>query len=512
MEERRDCWTRRELLQCSGMALGGAAKAGAFMQRTDATTQMADTQELCFKTATELAELLRRRKVSAREVMVAHLDQIERVNPKVNAICTLVAESATKQAEEADAALARGVSPGPLHGLPIAIKDLAETKGIRTTYGSPIYKDNIPDHDALFVERLKAAGAIVIGKTNTPEFGAGSHTFNPVFGVTRNPYDLTRTCGGSSGGAAVALACGMIPIADGSDLGGSVRNPPNFNNVVGLRPSPGRIPRYPNSQPWNTLPVLGPMARTARDVGLLLSVMAGVDSRDPICISETADQYRRPLQRDFKGTRIAWSRDLGQFPVQRAVIDVIEAALPRFRELGCIIEEAHPDFSGAAGIFQVLRAQGFASAHVGELKEHRELMKDTVIWNIEQGLKLSGLDVSRAQANRAELFQRVREFFERYDYLLLPVSQVVPFPVEVEWVKEINGIEMKTYIDWMMSCSFITLTEHPAMSMPCGFTANGLPVGVQIVGRFRREIDVLQLAHAFEQATHFAEQHPQVAL
>jgi amidase len=468
--------------------------------------------ELCYKPAIELARLIRRKELSAREVLAAHLAQIERVNPKVNAICTLVPEAAKKQAERADEALARGANPGPLHGLPIAIKDLVSTKGILTTFGSPIYKDNVPDEDALIVERLRAAGAIVIGKTNVPEFGAGSHTFNPVFGVTRNPYDLSRTAGGSSGGGAAALACGMIPIADGSDLGGSVRNPPNFNNVVGLRPSPGRIPRYPSMQPWNSLPVLGPMARTVRDAGLLLSVMAGPDSRDPISISESPGQFRGSLQRDLKGARIAWSRDLGQFPVEKAVLDVIEQTLPKFSDLGCVVEEAHPDFSGAAEIFQVLRAQGFAFGRAEEYPEHRDLMKDTVIWNIEQGLKLSGLDVSNAQARRSELFHRVREFFERYDYLLLPVSQVVPFPVEVEWVTQINGIEMKTYIDWMESCSFITLTEHPAMSMPCGFTSDGLPVGVQIVGRFRREIEVLQLAYAFEQMTRVAERHPQVAL
>ncbi len=471
----------------------------------------AKAPELCFKTATELARLIRLREVSVREVMAAHLEQVERVNPKVNAICTLVAGPAMEQAIRADEALARGVTPGPLYGLPIAIKDLVETKGIRTTLGSPIYQDLIPDRDALFVERLKAAGAIVIGKTNTPEFGAGSHTFNSVFGLTRNPYDLDRTCGGSSGGGAVALACGMTPIADGSDLGGSVRNPPNFNNVVGLRPSPGRIPSYPNEQPWDTLPVLGPMARTVRDAALLLSVMAGPDPRDPISIPEDPSQFRGALARDFKGCRIAWSRDLGQFPVEAAVIDVLEKALPAFASLGCAIEEAHPDFTGAADIFQVLRAQSFAFSRVKDLQEHRALMKDTVIWNIEQGLKLNGLDISRAQARRGALYQRVRAFFERYDFLLLPVSQVVPFPVEVEWVKEINGVEMNTYIDWMMSCFLITLTEHPAMSVPCGFTPDGLPVGVQIVGPYRREIDVLQLAHAFEQATKVAERHPQVA-
>jgi amidase len=467
---------------------------------------------LCFKTATELVELVHRREVSVREVVMAHLEQIERVNPQVNAICTLVPDTALQQAERADEALARGAPPGPLFGLPIAIKDLVSTNGIRTTLGSPIYQDFVPDYDELFVERLKAAGAIVIGKTNVPEFGAGSQTFNPVFGATRNPYDLTRTCGGSSGGGAVALACGMSPLADGSDLGGSVRNPPSFNNVVGLRPSPGRIPRYPDEQPWSTLGVFGPMARTVHDAALLLSVMAGPDPRDPISISEDPALFREPLERDFRGCRIAWSRDLGEFPVQQAVVETIEKALPVFADLGCEIEEAHPDFSGAAGIFEVLRARSFAFGRERDYKAHRDLMKDTVVWNIEQGIPLSGLEVSRAQAQRAALFQRVRKFFERYDFLLLPVSQVVPFPIEVQWVREINGIEMKTYIDWMKSCSLITLTEHPAMSVPCGFTAQGLPVGVQIVGRFRREIEVLQLGYAFEQATRWGERRPAVAL
>jgi amidase len=473
---------------------------------------LSQAPELCFKTATELAQLILHREVSVREVVAAHLEQIERLNPTVNAICTLVAEPAMEQARQADAALAKGLTPGPLHGLPIAIKDLVETKGILTTRGSLIYKDFVPEQDALSVERLKAAGAIVIGKTNTPEFGAGSQTFNPIFGATRNPYDLTRTCGGSSGGGAVALACGMIPIADGSDVGGSVRNPPSFCNVVGLRPSPGRIPSYPNDQPWDSLAVYGPMARTVRDAALLLSVMAGPDPRDPISISEDAGRFRGSLDRDFRGCRIAWSRDLGQFPVQPAVIDAIEAALPAFAALGCTVEEAHPEFSGAAQVFQVLRAQSFAFAHGRELDEHPDLMKETVIWNTKQGLKLSALEVAQAQAARGALFHRVREFLERYDFLLLPVSQVTPFPIEVEWVREINGVEMKTYIDWMKSCSFITLTAHPAMSVPCGFTADGLPVGVQIVGRYRREIEVLQFAHAFEQATQVWTRHPAVAL
>lgn len=482
------------------------------MTADDATGTSGPAPELCFRPATELAALIRRREVSVREVMAAHLQQIERVNPKVNAICTLLPEQAMEHAARADENLAKGATPGPLYGLPIAIKDLVDTKGIRTTYGSPIYKDFVPDEDALVVERLRSAGAIVIGKTNVPEFGAGSHTFNPVFGVTRNPYDLTRTCGGSTGGGAVSLACGMTPIADGTDLGGSVRNPANFNNVVGLRPSPGRIPRYPNPQPWEPLPVLGPMARTVGDTAVLLAAMAGPDPRDPISIPEDPHCFTEPLEHDFKGTRIAWSPDLGQFPVEPAVTDVIEKALPKFTELGCLVEEAHPDFSGAGEIFEVLRSNSFAHAHAVHLDENRDLLKETVIWNAEEGLKLSALDVAQAQAKRAELYHRVREFFQTYDFLLLPVSQVVPFPVETEWVREIDGVQMNTYIDWMMSCSLITLTEHPAISMPCGFTPGGLPVGVQIVGPYRREIDVLRLAYAFEQMTHVADQRPEIAL
>jgi amidase len=400
---------------------GGAADGGASPALT------AGAPELCFKTAVELVELVRQREVSVSEVVRAHLEQVERINPAVNAICTLVAEQAMEEARRADHALAHGASPGPLFGLPIAIKDLVDTQGIRTTYGSPIYRDHVPDQDALFVERLKEAGAIVIGKANVPEFGAGSQTFNPVFGVTRNPYGLTKTCGGSSGGGAVALACGMIPIADGSDTGGSVRNPPNFNNVVGLRPCAGRIPLYPNKQPWDTLSVLGPMARTVRDAGLLLSVMAGPDPRDPISILEDPSRFRGAMDRRFDGSRIAWSRDLGQFPVQQSVIDVVEKALPTFTDLGCRVEEAHPDFSDASDVFHVLRAQAFAYAGVKHLEEHRELMKDTVVWNIEEGLKLSGLDVSRAQAKREALFHRVREFLERYDFFCSQCPRSCPF-------------------------------------------------------------------------------------
>ncbi|MCI0391513.1 MAG: amidase [Acidobacteria bacterium] len=458
--------------------------------------------ELCFKDATDLAGMIQSREVSATEVMTAFLAQIERINPTVNAICTFIGEEeALRAALEADELLARNHSTGPLHGLPIAIKDLALTAGIRTTFGSRIYQDFIPDQDALFVERLKAAGAIIIGKTNTPEFGAGSQTFNEVFGATLNPYDLTRTCGGSSGGAAVALACGMVPLADGSDLGGSLRNPASFCNVVGFRPSPGRVPRWPTFLAWNTLPVEGPLARTVRDIAFLLSVMAGPDPRVPISINEPGWLFSRPLPRDFTGIRIAWGRTLGLYPVEPLVTEVCDQARQTFLELGCEVEDAEPDFRDADEVFQILRAWLFAHDRGEDFKRYPHLMKDTVIWNIEQGVKLSGLDVALAEAKRTSLFHRVREFMERYEYLILPVSQVVPFPVKDEWVKEINGVRMGTYIDWMASCYAITLTGLPAISVPCGFTPDGLPIGLQIVGRHQRDFDVLQLAYAFEQAT-----------
>ena len=294
--------------------------------------------ELCFRSATELAADIRAREVSVREVVQAHVDQIERVNPRVNAICTFLPDVAMEQAAAADARLAGGGDLGPLYGLPVAIKDLVPTAGIRTTFGSRIYQDFVPETDALVVERLRAAGAIVVGKTNTPEFGAGSQTFNEVFGETLNPYDVERTCGGSSGGAAVALATGMLPIADGSDLGGSLRNPASFCNVVGFRPSPGRVPTWPTLHAWGPLSVQGPMARNVADVALMLTALAGPDARAPIANPEPADQFAASLERDFHGARVAWSRDLGQYPVDPAVAAVVDGRRSTFESLGCVVE------------------------------------------------------------------------------------------------------------------------------------------------------------------------------
>ena len=465
-------------------------------------------QEICFLTATELTRRIRAKELSSTEVMQAHLTQIERVNPKVNAIVTFLPEQALEQARAADEALAKGENVGPLHGLPVAHKDLILTKGIRTTFGSLAFTNFIPEEDGLIVERLKKAGAITVGKTNTPEFGAGSQTYNKVFGETLNPYDTSKTCGGSSGGAAVALACGMIPIADGSDMGGSLRNPASFCNVVGFRPSPGRVPTWPGYAGWFTFSVEGPMARTVQDTALMLDTVAGPDVRSPIAIPEPGRLFSQSLKRDFKGVRVAWSRDLGLLPVDPQVTAVIEAQRAVFENLGCRIDDGEPDFENADEIFKVWRAWYFELALSELLESHRDELKDSVIWNIEEGMKLSGPRIGQVERKRTDLYHRVRKFMETYEFLILPVSQVPPFDVKQRYVDAINGEKMETYIDWMKSCYYITTTGSPAISVPCGFTAKGLPVGVQIVGRHQDDLGVLQLAYAFEQATGFWKRKP----
>jgi amidase len=450
--------------------------------------------------ARRLARLLKAGKLSAAEVMRAFIARIERVNPKVNAIVTFLPEQALKAAK----ALDRSKSPkGPLAGLPIAYKDLVLTKRVRTTFGSLVYENHLPDHDHLIVERLGAAGAILIGKTNTPEFGAGSQTFNRVFGVTRNPYDLSKTAGGSSGGAGAAVAAGMLPFADGSDLAASLRNPGNYCNVVGFRPTPGRVPSWPAANAWDTLSVIGPMARTVEDCALLLSAMAGPDPRAPASISEPGSVFAKSLNRDFKKVRVAWSSDLGGLPFDPRIAGVLERQRKTFEALGCIVEEAEPDFSGATEAFETLRAVGFLGRFGPLLKEHRDKLKDTVIWNVEQGMRLTAEKIARAGQMRSDLFQRMRVFLERYEFLVCPVNQLPPFPADVEWPREIAGARLDNYLDWMKSCYYITITSHPAISVPAGFTADDppLPVGIQIVGRYRSDFSVLQLAHAFESAT-----------
>ena len=436
---------------------------------------------------------MRTREVSAREVLGAHLARIAETNPAINAIVTLEPERALAQAGAADEAMARGEPVGPLHGLPIAHKDLADTAGVRTTYGSPIYADHVPERDEPFVVRVREAGAVMLGKTNTPEFGAGSHTFNPVFGPTRNPYDLSKSAGGSSGGAAAALASGMVPIADGSDLGGSLRNPASFCGVVGFRPSVGLVPSWPEADPED-LSVDGPMARTVEDAALLLSVMADRPDLAPdlaVVASQAAD---------LDGLRVAWAPACAAtMPVDPEIVAVVDAARPRFEAIGCRIEPAYPDLTGAREVFFTLRAQSFAAEYGPLLAQHRNRMKDTVVWNIELGLALTDDDVARAHALAADIHRRAAVFFETFDVLVQPVTQVAPFPIEIEYPTEVAGVAMATYIDWMESCWSITVLGGPAISVPCGRTATGLPVGTQIVGRRGDDAAVLRLARAFEQ-------------
>ncbi len=467
--------------------------------------------ELCFTPATDLVRMIRRKDVSVTEVMEAHLAQVDRVNPAVNAIVTYHPDQALDGARKADEAIARNEARGPLFGLPIAHKDLVLTKGVRTTYGSPIFRDFVPGQDELIVARLKQAGAISFGKTNVPEFGAGSQTFNPVFGATLNPYDTSRTCGGSSGGAAVALACGMLPIADGSDMGGSLRNPANFCNVVGLRSAPGRVPRWPSVNAWGRLSVQGPMARTVADAALMLSAIAGPDPRAPLAIREPGRTFAMPLERDFKGTTVAWSMDFGGLPVDPEVASAIEAKRRVFEELGMTVKPGQPDFSEADEVFKTLRAWSFIQGYGDLLETHRDQIKDTVIWNLEAGFALTGAQVARAEVERTTLYHRVRRFMEHHEFMIFPVSQVPPFDVNTPYPTEIDGVRMETYIDWMKSCYYVTVTGLPAISVPCGFTSSGLPVGLQIVGRHEDEFGVLQLAHAFEQATRTWKRRPSVA-
>ena len=459
---------------------------------------------LCTHTAVDLAALIARGEVSAVEALNTHLDWIDKRNPELNAICTLDLERARADARAADdlrrsnpdAAAAK-----PLLGLPTAIKDLVSTKGIRTTFGSPIFADNVPDVDALIVERIREAGAIVIGKTNTPEFGAGSQTFNPVFGKTRNPWDPSRTCGGSSGGAATALASGMLPIADASDLGGSLRNPASFCGVVGFRPTPGRVPRVPPEQAWDDLAVLGPMGRNVADAALLFSVIAGPDSRDPISLAPPGTPFHPVAPADLRGLRLAWTPNLGRYPVEREVVEVCTAALSTFTALGAGIEDAAPDLSAAGNIFRTLRAHLFADKLGPLLAEHRRQMKDTVIEEIERGLALTGPDIASAQAERTRLHCRVVDFFEKYDALLLPTVQVLPFNVDQPYPTEIEGKALATYTEWMASCYTITVTGCPAISVPCGIGPSGLPVGLQIVTPRGSDRRTLAIAAAFEEAS-----------
>jgi amidase len=465
--------------------------------------------DLCFRPATELAGLLRSREISARELLDAHLDRIERLDPSVNAIVTLDAPGARAAADAADAALAAGEPVGPLHGLPVAHKDTHATGGMRTTWGSPLHTDTVPLRDELVVARLRSAGAIRVGKTNVPEFAAGSQTFNTVFGATHNPYRHGLSAGGSSGGAAAALAAGFVPLAEGSDMGGSLRNPAAFCNVVGLRPTPGRVPTWPAAMGWSQLSVQGPMGRTVADVALQLSVLAGPDPRVPISLSDDPAGFAAPLPDSLAGLRVAWAPDLGgRVTVDPAITSVLASSAAAFAELGATVEDDCPDLSGADDVFGTLRAWIFDTNYSDLARRHPDKVKESIRWNAEMGAKLTGADLARAEIAHTKLYERMIAFFERYDVLLAPTTQVLPFPVELEYPTEIGGVPQDNYLEWMRSCTIITPTGCPALSVPGGFTPDGLPVGLQIIGAPRADRRVLEVGHAFEQATAFGSRRP----
>jgi amidase len=479
-----------------------------FRARSGAGIVTGVSPDPCLLSAVEQAGMLRRGELTAVELVTAHLARIERVNPPLNAIVTLTPERALAAAAQADTSLARGGPCGPLHGLPIAHKDLLDTAAVRTTYGSPAFRDHVPTVDALLVERLRDAGAIMVGKTNTPEWGAGSHTFNPVFGATRNPWDARLSAGGSSGGAAVAVACRMVSFADGSDLGGSLRNPAAWNGVVGLRPTPGLVPSWPTDAPWLPFAIEGPIARTAADVALLLGAMMGADRRAPMSLHAQLPDLTLPLDAELDRRRVAWSPSLGGLPVDSDVLDVLRDGLPLLAEVGLEVVEAAPDLSGADAVFETWRAFMFALSLGDLLDRDPQAVKPTVRWNIERGRALTGADLLLATRLHAELGERVRSFFERHDYLACPVTQVSPFAIEIEYPQTVSGIRMGSYLEWMRSCSRITSTGCPAVSVPIGVTPSGLPVGLQVVAAPGGERALLELAHALERATGLADRLP----
>jgi amidase len=461
-----------------------------------------------------LSHAIQGKRVSCVEVMTAYLDHIEALNPTVNAIVSLqdrgdlLAEAKTR-----DDDIASGTIRGWMHGFPHAVKDLTATKGIRTTQGSRIFKDFVPAADAIMVERLKAAGAIIIGKTNTPEFGLGSNTYNDVFGRTLNAYDQSKTAGGSSGGAGVALALHMLPVADGSDHGGSLRNPAAFNNVFGFRTSYGRVPSQGVDMLYAWMGVQGPMARTVPDLARLLSVQAGYDPRMPLSNRQDPAPFAQDLKRDFKGAQIAWSGDFGGLmPFEPGVLDLCKSALKTFETLGCTVEEAWPDFPIERIFPTWLKLRAWQSGT--QLKDFyndpakRALMKPEAQFEVESGAKLSAYEVYDASMVRTAWYQATRVFFQNYDYFILPAGQVFPFDANVDWPKTIAGKTMDTYHRWMEVMIPVTMAAATAIAVPAGFGANGLPMGLQIMGPNHGELALLQLANAYDEATRWVAKRP----
>jgi amidase len=468
---------------------------------------------LCFTGGRELAAMICEKKISARELMQAELEQIARLNPKLTAIVAkLDDDQCLALADDADRRLARGDHLGPLHGIPWAFKDLANVVGFPTTQGLSVYKNFMPVEDDTLVARIRAAGALPIGKTNVPELGMGSHSYNKVYGTTLNPWDLTKSAGGSSGGAAVSLATGMLPFADGTDLGGSLRNPANFNNITAIRPTVGLVPGSPTSMPFLAPSVKGPLARSVEDVAFALSVMAGPDPHDPGCYPSDPKDFLQPLARDVRGVRVAWCLDLGGLPLDKRVRAVLESQRKTFVDLGCVVEDACPDLTDAADAFLVIRKWKSWIAYAPLLAAHRDALKPEAIWEIEEGSKITADQIARAMAQQGALMQRLRAFQEKYEFMLCAVNQVPAFEAKIDWPHEIDGTAMESYVAWMKSTYMITATYRPSMSVPAGFTTDGLPVGIQIVGRYRNDLGLLRFAHAFEQATNIGTQRPPIAI
>jgi amidase len=447
--------------------------------------------ELITMGAVALRDRLAAGEVAPLEVLDALEAHVAATDGPINALPTLCFDRARARAAE--------VSRGSLlAGMPLPIKDLTEVAGVRCTYGSPIFADHVPETSDILVERLEARGALVYAKSNTPEFGAGAQTFNPVLGVTRNPHDTTRTPAGSSGGAAAALATGQAWLAHGSDLGGSLRNPASFCGVVGLRPSPGRVAASPGARLDDTLSVEGPMARSVADCALLLDAMAGLDRRDPRSFDAPATPFLAAAREARPPARVAFSAGLGFMPVDPEVAAITQAAAARFAEAGTIVEEAHPDFSAVQDCFNVLRARAFAVSRYEDYATRRDLLKPDVVWNTEAGLALTPADIHRAETARTAMFRDAARFFDTYDLILCPTSIVPPFPVTQRYVAEVNGERLETYIAWLGIVAAATLISSPALSLPCGFTATGLPVGLQLIAPPRGEAALLSAAQVLE--------------
>lgn len=466
-----------------------------------ANTPLAVSSDLCDLSALTLLDLQRKKEVSAVDILNSHLSRIEAVNPQVNALVTIADESALRnRAAEIDAQWARGVWQGPLHGLPVSQKDLTATRGVRTTFGSKAFARHIPEHSALIARRCDAAGALMIGKSNTPEFGAGSHTFNEVFGVTRNPWDLSKSAGGSSGGAAASVACGMNPLACGSDMGGSLRNPAAWNAVVGLRPSPGRVPRAPDPNGWATLGVDGPMARNVADTALLLSAISGPSGETATEITEPGSRFAQPLQRDFRGTRVAMSVQLAGLAVDPEIQRTVQAQATVFESMGCEVEFADPDLGDAEDVFRIERAWMIGSLVDRLDAGARAQLKPEIEAECRLHRSLSAADLGDMFARKTALFERMRRFMDNHAYYVLPATQMLPFDADLRWPTEFMGMHYNSYIDWMRICWYLSSTESPVLAMPCGFSVSGLPIGLQIAGRFRDDWGLLQFGHAYETA------------